>query len=88
MSHRVFLRNLIPRVSSRVLQRAVVDLGLGAGLYRVQIFRPNNSVVSGVANGYLSYETAEQVTSAIQELDGRIIPNVSVDPIGGEVAEP
>ena len=88
MSHRVFLRNLIPHVSSRALQKAVVDLGLGAGLYRAQIFRPNNSVVSGIANGYLSYETAEQVTSAIQELDGRIIPNVSVDPIGGEVAEP
>lgn len=34
----LFLRNLIPRVSSRALQQALVDLGLGAGLYRVQIF--------------------------------------------------
>ena len=88
MSHRVFLRNLIPHVSSRALQKALVDLGLGDGLYRAQIFRPGNSIAAGIANGYLSYDTAVKVENAIAELAGRIIDQVCTAPPAAEVARP
>ena len=88
MRHRVFVKHLYMSVTENQLSKELQKIDADEGLYNVYLFKRGTFDENKTINGFLSYETAEQVQKVISLLSGQTLGGLAKWPIEADVAYP
>ena len=88
MRHRVFVKHLYMSVTENQLSKELKKIDADEGLYNVYLVKRGTFDENKTINGFLSYETAEQVQKVISLLSGQTLGGLAKWPIEADVAYP